>query len=94
MLTLITLCSYLFYANKDNIYQFLGIKDNSNAEGNETTKEKKEEEGLSIELQEERLTKKPVFYRSYSEMKFVRNKTILRTYSDVDFSVKRSETLN
>lgn len=84
MLTLITLCSYIFYANKDNIYQLLGIKEETNEE-NENEKNKNDDNN---ELTKTGINKKPFLLRSHSETNFVKSKTLLRTYSDVDLLQK------
>ncbi|CXJ11228.1 conserved Plasmodium protein, unknown function [Plasmodium berghei] len=82
MLTLISVCSYLFYTHKDSILSLVGLNsENGNAdhqnEGNiQNKKKRKKKKKYDDEV------------RYFSDSYIRKKMYILRTYSDVDFHKK------
>ncbi|KJP90077.1 hypothetical protein AK88_00246 [Plasmodium fragile] len=84
MITLISVCSYLYYAHKDSILNFVGLSkkedpnDSTQNRGSTRTNKRRVKGKESVEGD---LT-------SLSDSDMRRKKFILRTYSDVDFHIK------
>ncbi|CRH02323.1 conserved Plasmodium protein, unknown function [Plasmodium relictum] len=76
MLTLISICTYLFYAHKDSLLNLVGLK------SDETENENKNTTNVETKFKNEKIRK------SLSDSDLHRKKFILRTYSDVDFNIK------
>ncbi|EUD68763.1 hypothetical protein C922_00451 [Plasmodium inui San Antonio 1] len=84
MLTLISVCSYLYYAHRDSILNFVGLSNK------EDPNESQQNRGSTRTNKRRVKGKKSVKgdLRSFSDSDMRRKKFILRTYSDVDFHIK------
>ncbi|CRG97463.1 conserved Plasmodium protein, unknown function [Plasmodium gallinaceum] len=82
MLTLISVCTYLFYANKDYILNLVGLNNDENENKEENTTD------VKTKLKNEKIRKALTEEISLSDSDLNRKKIILRTYSDVDFNIK------
>ncbi|SBS87975.1 conserved Plasmodium protein, unknown function [Plasmodium ovale] len=84
MLTLISVCSYLFYTHKDSILSFVGLnnkeEENGDQQNSENTPNSKRKVKIKKSLNGE--------ITSLSDSDMCRKKFILRTYSDTDFHIK------
>ncbi|SBS90095.1 conserved Plasmodium protein, unknown function [Plasmodium malariae] len=78
MITLISVCSYLFYAHKDSILNLVGLNNKEQENRNDQNKVKNAKIKKSLNGEK----------TSLSDSDMCRKKFILRTYSDVDFHIK------
>ncbi|GAW83283.1 conserved Plasmodium protein, unknown function [Plasmodium gonderi] len=84
MLTLISVCSYLYYVHKDSILSFVGLSSGEDQNMNQQNKERAIIDKKKVKVKKSIKGERTCL--SDSDMR--RKKYILRTYSDVDFHIK------